>query len=140
MILFVFGLMFALLWYIADRNLKDQFLPYLKWPAAIFICIFLLTDVYLQIETGRMMEVRKIYGNAGLGYSYFDNVTNSTVASSMYGVQDIDSGTLMAYHKIEAWTWEDITGLLPYLGIMMALGAAFQVLWTYYIDYTGGKR
>lgn len=139
MIFMYAALLFALIWYISDKSLKERFIPYLKWGSLIFIGVLACTDAYFFIETARFYDARAIDNTNGVSYSWYNNVTNTTVTHSMYAKQDIDSGTILAYHAMEMWVMEDIVGLMPYLAIFCAATLAIQFVIILYSNAINGK-
>jgi len=119
MIFILAAIAFGFLWYLADRYLKNDFLPYLKWSAPILIVLLVAMDVFLFVETERMLYAREIGDDVGVSYSWYNAVTNSTTTHSMYGIQDDESAVIWQFHDLEYWTMDFMTGVLPFLMIFM---------------------
>jgi hypothetical protein len=129
MIFLYMGLFFLGLWYIADKGLGKKFISYLKWSSLLMIGLLIAVDLYFFVETERFLTAREAGGDLGLGYSYFNNDTNLTVETVMYGKQTVDSGTVMAYHYAESGMMELLVQMLPEFAIF--LGSVFILQYVY---------
>lgn len=139
MIYLVFGLLLCLLWYLADKNLKGQFLPYLKWPALIFALFFVGYDIYYNIQLERIIHIDEDHAD-GIKYSYYDNVTNTTNEVKLYALQGTDRGEVFSFFKAEQ-------GMDSFLGSIMAdvlylciFGLIVQYLSILYDRYQRGSE
>lgn len=143
MILLYLGLFFGFIWWIANANLKENFNPYLKYSALFFIAIFIATDIYLFIETDRFYIAKSIGGDNGITYSYWNDEMNTTTETTLFGRQDEDSGTIMAYHWAEYEVMPLLIMMLPYVALFVAamFGLQYLYLWwrTTYYDGSGAK-
>lgn len=59
MVYLLFALALLLVWWLIDRSLKKQFLPYLKWPALIMIAILASVDIFYWVETDRLINAHE---------------------------------------------------------------------------------
>jgi hypothetical protein len=140
MIFAFLAMMFLFLWWLSDKHLKDKFNPYLKYSSLFVIIVIFFVELYMFIETERFLKAKEIGGDLGISYSYFNNATNLTVETTMYAKQDIDSGTIMAYHWTEYEAMPIITGMLQYLLMFVGFTLLIQYLWMVYYYNTYGKK
>lgn len=136
MILFYFGLLLLFIWWIANKALGDNFIHVLKYSTLLFIAIFIALDAFMFIETERFFKAKAIGGDLGITYSYFNNNTNSTVTTTMYGKQTDDSANIMAWHFSEFTVMGIFTYALPFLAIMIIGSFILQYLWIWYLTAT----
>lgn len=65
---------FFVLWYVADKQLRARFNPYLKWGSLAIIFFFVFYDTFMFIETQRLLSV-----------SGGSNINNLSSANSCLG-------------------------------------------------------
>lgn len=138
MILLALALMFGLLWYLTDKNLKGEFQPWLKWGSLAFIALFVLFEAYLFLETDRMISAREISATDGIKYSYYDNSTNTTKEFSYYALQGSDSAMIFQYHAIQNDSLKALSGLFLGIGILLGFAIPIQFIWFWYTRYAKG--
>lgn len=139
MIFIIWGLILGLMIYLADKYYNDKFLPYLKYGGIVFVGILFAFDIFMFIETDRFIKTREAGGDLGLEYSYFNNVTNLTVSTSMYAKQTIDSGTIVAYHYSEYSVIQYFNMALPYLAIFLSTALVLQYVLIFYLRAKNGE-
>lgn len=100
MIYLIFGMLLLLLWHLADKGLKKDFLPYLKWPALVFALYFVSFDIYYNIQLERIIHIDEDNTN-GLLYSYYNNATNTTNEVRLFALQGEDRGMVFAFFRAE---------------------------------------
>lgn len=137
MILFFFGLLLLFIWYIANRALGDSFIHVLKYSSLLFIAMFIAFDLFMFVETERFYKAKAIGGDNGIQYSYFNNVTNLTVTTTMYGKQTTDSADIVGYHFAELTALAIFTYAMPFLAIVIIGSFIIQYLWIWYLTTTG---
>lgn len=133
MIFLLIGLFLGLIWYIADKSLKERFLPYLKWPSLFVIILMVSTDIFFFVEMERFLKAKAVGGDNGIAYSFFDNNTNLTVQHTMFAKQDQDSATIFVFHNIEYAIMEIILQYWELIAIF--LGTVFVLQYLYIVYY-----
>ena len=132
------SLMFLLIWYLADKYLKDRFNPYLKYSAILFIGILIAVDLFMFVSAERMIniqheiEVNNTLMTTCLSYTY--NITDSNATTTLFCPTDKESLATMSYLKSEYEIMQYFTMLLPYLAIFIALMMVIQYLYLSYVD------
>ena len=139
MIYLLFGGLLLLLWYLADKNLKNDFLPYLKWPALLFALYFIGFDLYYNIELNKIIEIDKDHAN-GLLYSHYDNATNTTMETRLYALQGYDRGEVFSYFTAENQLNSMFGGLLGYMLLLCIFGLIVQTLMILYGRFMRGEK
>lgn len=132
MILILFGLLLLYFWFLAQKAWGERFIGYLKWSSLLFVLILMAFDAFMMVQTQQFYEARKIGGDNGLAFSYFNNVTNTTVQTTMFAKQDQDSGEVMAYHWTEYAVMSIFADYMSYIGIFIAMAMVIQYLWLAY--------
>lgn len=59
MILFMFAGVLILLWYLADKYLKENFYAHLKWGSLVLIGLFICTEAYMVMEKGNLIAAHE---------------------------------------------------------------------------------
>lgn len=131
MIFLYLALLFGFAWWLTDKYLGENFLPYLKYAALIFIGILIAVDAYMFIETERFYNAKIAGGERGIKYSHWNGTGTQEIY--VYDLQGIDSSNIVAYHEIEHQTMRVFTGVLPTLGLFIGGAMIFQVLYILYM-------
>jgi hypothetical protein len=129
--------MLVFLWYLADKSLKNNFLPYLKWPALIFAMYFIGFDIYYNMEYNRIIEIDMVHDN-GILYTHWDNNTNTTQETRLYAVQGYDRGVIFSYFKSEYELNSLFGGLLGPILLLCIFGLVTQTMMIIYNNYKNG--
>jgi hypothetical protein len=137
MILSLFAGLLLYFWFLAQKAWGEKFIGYLKWSSLLFILILIAFDAFMMLQTQQFFEARKIGGDNGLAYSYFNNNTNLTVQTTMFAKQDDDSGEVMAYHKVEFAVMSIFAQYQTYIILFITLAMVIQFGWIVYKNGIG---
>lgn len=64
------ALLFGMIWWVADKELKEKFNKPLKYISLVFILIIAMVDVFMFIETERLVYANSNSNGTGIDYIY----------------------------------------------------------------------
>lgn len=137
MFLLYFALMLFGIWFLANKKFGNNFVAWLKYPSLAFLLILAGVDIFFMYENQKLIETQQ-FGVNGISYSYFNNVTNSSVTTTMYSATSSDTGEIMAYHFTEYQAMKIITYVLPYLALLTMFGYLAQYFYMSYLKVKNG--